>query len=1429
MFRGWIRAALIGLCIGFSATTTASFELVSRVDGNPLLASVPNGQVISPSISSNGRFVAFASNASNLVAGDPNGQGSNNIIYDIFVYDRDTNSIELLTPGGNRHSLQPSISADGRFVVFDSRATNLVSGDSSDQVVDVFLYDRNTDTTQKITAGGNDDSRSPTISGDGRFIAFESRAGNLVAGDTNGSFDIFVFDTLTDTTELLAPGGGLSDNSVPQSISADGRFVAFVSSADDLAVGDTNGSQFDIFVFDRDTDTIELVSAGGNSDSFRPAISADGRVVVFDSRASNLATADTNGGNDDVFAYDRDTGVLSLLSAGGNNASFRPTVSADGRVVVFQSSADNLVAGGDSRGIFSHNLGTGVTEILSTRPFSTVFVRSVEGFLVRSPSLIPSISADGELAVYPSIDTNALATAFISNRSMNSEARVIAAELPFEAVGGNLPSTNPSVSSTGRFVAFESSANNLVAGDTTRRDIFVRDRETQRTENLTFGANGRSENPSISADGRFVVFESEARNIEGAIPFFVSEVFPPTNIFVYDRDTDTTELLTPGTTRDSRFPSISADGRFVAFSSLADNLVPGDTNGTRVDIFVYDRQTSTTEILTAGANSDTSFVFNTLAAGPSISADGQFVAFQSGASNLVAGDTNGSGIDIFLYDRNADSIERLTTGGNGASRRASISNDGRFVAFESTASNLVANDVDGSDTDVFVYDRQSDTTQLLNAGVNTTGLVPSISGDGGMIAFIANSTLVVFDREANSFESPTEDAGFSGISVAVPSISADGQVVAFSSEATNLTSDGVFVDTDSVFVSVDNVAPTADSLSAATNEDTAISLILTGFDSDGDALTFQTVTQPGNGVLSGTAPNFVYTPNADFFGPDSFSFTSNDGGLTSEPATVTIDVIGVNDAPVAEGTDAGTTNLSTPEDTALAVTLLGSDVEGDALTYLITTLPSNGSLSGTAPNLTYLPATDFNGTDSFSFTVSDGALTSAPVTISLTVSSTNDAPIANSLSLATTPNTSVSAVLSGTDPDSASLSFALFSLPANGTLSGDLPNVIYTPDSDFTGEDSFTFTVGDGITNSAPATVSITVSGVIPPPPVNNAPVANAQAVSLPQDTSVSILLTGSDADGDALSFDFVAQPANGSLTGTPPNLVYTPDANYIGPDSFAFTVSDAEATSGVATVSISVVEANVTIFSAVLPASRSVEVGATATAFATLINAGSTNALGCVVGLPDDVPASFFYQASDPNTNEVIGLPNAPVDIPAGVAQSFVFGITPTEAFSARAVALEFQCANSAEAASFVGLNTLRLSASLAPVPDLIALVATLSNNGVMELAGNSGFFTSASINVGSAATITVSADTGSATLPLTLSLCQTDPVTSACINPTVPSTEPVIVEVAEGGTPTFAVFATASDSIVLDPANSRVFLFFNDELGEVRGSTSVAVENRQ
>ena len=868
-----------------------------------------------------------------------------------------------------------------------------------------------------------------------------------------------------------------------------------------------------------------------------------------------------------------------------------------------------------------------------------------------------------------------------------------------------------------------------------------------------------------------------------------------------------------------------------------------DSNGSTKDIFVYDVLNNTTELITSGGNRN-SFA-------PSISGDGRFVAFTSAATNLAAGDSNGDESDIFVYDRATGTTELLTAGGDDESLQPSISADGQFVAFTSRATNLtpVSNAANTRGAGLlFVHDRATDTTEQLvagRAGESQFRSSPSISANGQFVASVFRPSvpgsihnpnlIVIFDRDTNTTEQITrvsdDDNSF-------PAISADGLAVAFTSFATNLTRDGIIrsvVTTDSttsrntnVFVSSDNATAVADAITTTTNEDTPVSFTVTGSDLDGDALTFQAVTLPSNGTLSGTAPNFTYIPNADFFGTDSFTFVADDGRSPSLPATVTIDVTAVNDAPVAVGTDAGVTQVVTAEDTAIAITLAGSDSEGDALSYAIADAPVNGILSGSAPNLTYTPSANFSGSDQFSFTVSDGALTSAPIVINLTVSSTNDAPVGVSQALATAANTAVAITLTGNDPDTAALGFSIVGFPANGSLSGELPNLIYTPGSDFVGVDSFTFTVSDGSNISAAASISVTVSEVNAPSPGNAVPVAENQSISVVRDTAVSIVLAGSDADGDSLSFSFVGAPTNGGLTGSLPNLVYAPDAGFIGLDSFSFTVSDGQNTSSVATISISVVEASVSLFSAVLPTSRSVEVGATATAFATLINAGTIAAEGCAIRLPDTLSASFFYQASDATSNQTIGQPNVTVDIPAGSSQSFVFGITPTEELAAVEVPLEFQCVNAIDASSIVGLNTLLLSASFTPVPDLIALAATISNNGVMELVNNNGFFTAASINVGAAATITVSADTGSSTLPLTLSLCQTDPTTSECINPSVPTSEPVIVDIPEGGSPTFAVFATADGTIDLDPANSRVFLRFSDDLGVVRGATSVAVESR-
>jgi Ca2+-binding RTX toxin-like protein len=337
--------------------------------GNP-----PNDSSVWPSISGDGRFVAFQSEATNLVPGDTNNSD------DIFVRDLSANtttrvSVDSAGNQGNNLSRRPSISADGRFVTFDSYATNLVPGDTNASL-DIFVRDLSTNTTTLVSASssgdrGNDDSGLPSISANGRFVAFRSLATNLVPGDTNDSRDIFVRDLLTNTTTLVSAssnGDRANNSSTLCYISADGRFVAFSSNADNLVPGDTNNSE-DIFVRDtlaNTTTRVSISSTGnqGNQDSDDPSISADGRFVTFSSEASNIVPGDTNN-KEDIFVRDLSTNTttrLSVDSAGNqvNSDSDYPSISANGQKVAFSSFAANLVPGDTNNGpdLFISDIGS---------------------------------------------------------------------------------------------------------------------------------------------------------------------------------------------------------------------------------------------------------------------------------------------------------------------------------------------------------------------------------------------------------------------------------------------------------------------------------------------------------------------------------------------------------------------------------------------------------------------------------------------------------------------------------------------------------------------------------------------------------------------------------------------------------------------------------------------------------------------------------------------------------------------------------------------------------------------------------------------------------------------------------------------------------------------------------------------------------------
>jgi hypothetical protein len=249
-------------------------------------------------------------------------------------------------------------------------------------------------------------------------------------------------------------------------------------------------------------------------------------------------------------------------------------------------------------------------------------------------------------------------------------------------------------------------------------------------------------------------------------------------------------------------------------------------------------------------------------------------------------------------------------------------------------------------------------------------------------------------------------------------------------------------------------------------------------------------------------------------------------------------------------------------------------------------------------------------------------------------------------------------------------------------------------------------------------------------------------------------------------------------------------------------------------------------IVAAVLPSSRSVQVNTLATAFATIINSGSVTATGCRIDPPAGLAGAFSFQTTDRTTNQVTGVPNAPVDIAAGAAQTFLILVTPTAVFNTE-LSLIFVCANTPAAPVVTGLNTLFLAASSTRPPDIVALSATTTNDGVVTVPGTTatGAFSVATVNVGGSGTIIASVDTGATTLPLALSLCPTNPATGACTTSALGS---VSTQINAGATPTFAVFVRGLGSAVaFDPATARVFVRFRDSgsAGVRRGSTSVAV----
>ena len=474
----------------------------------------------------------------------------------------------------------------------------------------------------------------------------------------------------------------------------------------------------------------------------------------------------------------------------------------------------------------------------------------------------------------------------------------------------------------------------------------------------------------------------------------------------------------------------------------------------------------------------------------------------------------------------------------------------------------------------------------------------------------------------------------------------------------------------------ENTPPSVEGQSVNVDEDGSVSITLKGEDDDGDDLGFTVVSQPKNGTLNGSAPNLTYSPKPDFNGDDSFTYKANDGEADSNTATVAIKiikkdfepsltmsqpqyehnnifdreliVINFSDGPgnatdwigiykedqlpgigdyltwlYVDGTQSGNTgkksgvvefddffvpgtykaylledngytilasssfkitekvipentppsvegqSVNVDEDGSISITLKGEDDDGDDLEFTVVSQPKNGTLSGSAPNLTYSPKANFHGSDSFMFKANDGVSDSNTAAVSIKVDSVNDKPVISGQSFSVNEDETVSITLQGSDEDKDDLNFTVLNQPKNGALSGTGPNLTYTPKDNFHGSESFTFKANDGVTDSNTATVSIKVDSV------NDKPVVSGQSVSIKEDETVSITLEGSDEDKDDLNFTVLSQPKNGALSGTGPSLIYTPKANYYGSDSFTFKANDGVTDSNTATVSIKVDSVN--------------------------------------------------------------------------------------------------------------------------------------------------------------------------------------------------------------------------------------------------------------
>ncbi len=790
--------------------------LVSRADGP---AGAPaNGDSEAPAISADGTAVAFTSRATNLFATDTAGTTQ------VYVRDLVAGTTRLVSRAtgaagvlGDDDSLEPSISGEGNTVAFSSTATNLGGGSGHRQVyARTGTITKLVSTFDTMTTAGNEDSFAPSVSDDGAWVAFTSKAQLVpgVADDNNAFEDVYERELATTQDRLVSrrPGGGIAGNgdSGGASVSADGKRVAFTSAAINFDAFDMSAEP-DVYMHDFTSGAtihISVTSAPAvpaDAPSSDASISAAGTKVSFATAATNLVAPGIDTNNTvDVYVRTLSGMVGNALASrcmSGtllDQPAIESSISPSGTRVSYGTTSNGCsdVDDDDFAQVFERSLLLSIGEptLLISRPTGTDALRSgandsaIHGFS-RSEDTPSSVSSDGRYTVFMSQsdelspdDDNSFTNVYVRDALTHTTTLVSRASGADGAAadatsGPSLASAGltvgpamspPAISANGRVVAFTSAADNLVPGDLNgRSDVFVRNLDTHITTLAsvkTDGSQGPADSfgPALSADGNRVAFTSRS---------ILDPADPDTDTDVYVRDIagSTTMLMSRqngvngvDANDDASEAAISGDGNRVAFATNANNLVPAliDTNGFS-DVYVRDIAAGSTSLVSAR---NANIVAGDKASGdPSLDATGAHISFSSLATNLTTGDGNGVG-DVFVRDMSATPgtttlISRGPAGfaGNATSGRGSISADGTRVAFRSFASDLFAGDTD-QQADILLRDLTAGTTRPVSVGDGPTGTLPNSTTDNPSLS--ADGRCVVFDSRSDNLVDGTKGTDF---------------------------------------------------------------------------------------------------------------------------------------------------------------------------------------------------------------------------------------------------------------------------------------------------------------------------------------------------------------------------------------------------------------------------------------------------------------------------------------------------------------------------------------------------------------------------------------------------------------------------------------------------------------------------------------------